>query len=50
MENLEYYQKCLEEFNEAIEAEHLMEHTNDGMIKLLKMEIAFCQDKIKELT
>lgn len=49
-ETLEYWQKCLAEFQEALESEHSMEDVNSVMIKLLKSDIEYCENKIKELS
>tara|TARA_R110002124_G_scaffold236648_1_gene401868 strand:- start:5002 stop:5154 length:153 start_codon:yes stop_codon:yes gene_type:complete len=50
MENLSYYQKCLEEYQEALGSEHEMLEKNDSMIRLLNLSIESCQDYIKELS
>ena len=49
-ETLEYWQRCLEEFQEAVESEHSMDEKNKEMIKMLKSDIEYCQSRIKELT
>ena len=49
-ETIEYWQRCLADFQEAIESEHNMEVTNGPMIKLLKNNIDYCKNKIKELS
>ena len=49
-ETIEYWQKCLAEFEEATESEHSMDVTNGPMIKLLKNNIDYCKNKIKELS
>ena len=48
-ETLEYWQKCLSDFEEALISEQDNEVVNDDMIKLLKKEIEECKEKITEL-
>lgn len=48
-ETLEYWQKCLAEFQEAVENEMQHEVVNDDMLILLKREVENCQNKINEL-
>jgi hypothetical protein len=48
-ETLEYWQRCLSDFEEALISEQDNEVVNDDMIKLLKKEIEDCKEKITEL-
>ena len=48
-ETLEYWQKCIAEFETALEAEQSAEEVNGDMIKLLKEEIEYCQSEIDAL-
>lgn len=50
MSELEYYKKCLAEFQEALDLEFLEPEINNEMhIRLLKKNIDMCANKIKEL-
>lgn len=49
-ETLEYWQKCLAEFQEAAEAELEQDFVNDDMLILLKKEIEHCTNKVNELS
>lgn len=48
-ETLEYWQKCLAEFQEAAATELEQVVVNDNMLILLKKEIEHCNNVIKEL-
>lgn len=50
MSELEYYEKCLAEFQEALDLEFLEPEINNEMhIRLLKKNIDMCTKKIEEL-
>lgn len=43
----EYWEKCLEEFEEALMAEKSQDEINDEQLKLLKKEIEYCKEQLK---
>lgn len=48
MEDLEYYQKCIREYREALASERSMLEQNDNMIRLLISNIEDCVSHIEE--
>lgn len=48
-ETLEYWEKCLLEFEQALQDEIENDITEDSMYRLLKKEIESCKLKINEL-
>lgn len=42
----EYWQKCLEEFEDSLLMETQQEEINDEQVKLLKKEIEYCKERI----
>lgn len=49
-ETIEYWQRCLEDFELALEQELLMPELTSDMYRLLKEEITLCISHIKELS
>lgn len=45
-ETLEYWENCIAQFEEALEAEMLSDEPNDMMLKHLKEEIEDCKNQI----
>lgn len=43
----EYWQQCIEEFEEALLAEKEHNEVNDEQLKLLKKEIEYCKEQLK---